>query len=114
MKKSFSARGLSVEERIFNYRLSCARRVVENAFGIMANRFGSLLTTMSQNPETVTFIVLACCTLHNSMRLGYPGIHQGIPDEEDENHRVIPGQWSQGVCLQDIDDVASGNRDTQI
>ena len=62
--KPFSARRLPDEERIYNYRLSRARRVVENAFGIMANRFGCLLTTMSQNPETVTSIVLACCMLH--------------------------------------------------
>ena len=52
--KQFCARGLPDEERIFNYRLCRARRVVENAFGIMVNRFGCLLTTMSQNPETVT------------------------------------------------------------
>ena len=62
LMKLFSARGLPDEERIFNYRLSRARRVVENAFGIMTHRFGCLLTTMSQNPETVTSIVLACCT----------------------------------------------------
>ena len=49
--KPFSARGLPDEESIFKYRLFHARRVVENAFGIMANRFGCLLTTMSQNPE---------------------------------------------------------------
>ena len=73
LMKPFSARGLPDEERIFNYRLSRARRVVENVFGIMANRFGCLLTTMSQNPETVTSIVLACCMLHNIMRLRYPG-----------------------------------------
>ena len=72
LMKPFSARGLPHEERIFNYRLSCARRVVENAFGIMANRFGCLLTTMTQHPETVTYIVLACCMLHNIMRLRYP------------------------------------------
>ena len=48
------------------------------------------------------------------MRLRYPGIHQGLADEEDDNHRVITGQWRQGACLQDIEDVAGGNRDTQI
>ena len=112
--KPFSARGLPDEERIFNYRLSHATRVVENAFGIMTNKFGCLLNTMSQNPETVTSIVLAYCNLHNIMRLRYPGIHQGIADEEDDNHRVIPGQWRQGACLQDIEDVAHGNRDTQV
>ena len=112
--KPFSARGLPDGERTFNYRLSRARRVVENPFGIMANRFGCLLTTMSQKPETVTSIVFACCTLHNIMRLRYPGIHQRIADEEDDNHRVIPGQWRQSACLQDIQDVAGGNRDTQV
>ena len=114
LMKLFSARGLPDEERIFNYRLSRTRRVVENAFGIIANRFGCLLITMSQNPETVTSIVLAYCTLHNIMRLRYPGIHQGLADEEDDNHRVIPGQWRQGACLQDIEDVAGGNRNTQV
>ena len=114
LMKLFSARGLPNEERIFNYRLSHARRVVENAFGIMANRFGCLLTIMSQKPETVTSIVLACCTLHNIMRLRHPGIHQGLADEEDDNHRVIPGQWRQGACLQDIEEVAGSNRDTQV
>lgn len=38
MMKPFPHRGLSCEERLFNYRLSCARRIVENAFGILANR----------------------------------------------------------------------------
>ena len=50
-------------------------------------------------------LVLTCCTLH-IMRLGYPGIHQGIADEEDDNHRLIPGQWRQGACFQDIEVVA--------
>ena len=72
LMKPFSARGLP-DENIFNYRLSCARRVVGNGFGIMANRFGCLVTIMSHNPETVvTSIVVVCCTLHNIMRLRNP------------------------------------------
>ena len=59
MMKPFSSRRLTDEERIFNYRLSRARRIVENAFGILANRFRCLLTTMPQEPKTVTTIAMA-------------------------------------------------------
>ena len=52
LMKPYSSRNLTHEERIFNYRLSRARRVVENAFGILANRFGILLTTMQHHHET--------------------------------------------------------------
>jgi hypothetical protein len=37
--KLFSQRELTYERKIFNYRLSQARSVVENAFGVMADRF---------------------------------------------------------------------------
>jgi hypothetical protein len=69
LMKPYTLRNLTHEQRIFNYRLSRARRIVENAFGILANRFGCLLTKMRQTPETVADIVLACCCLHNLMRI---------------------------------------------
>jgi len=65
LMKPFSSRGLSHSERIFNYRLSRARRVVENAFGILANRFRIFHHPMQLTPEVAEDVVLASCALHN-------------------------------------------------
>ncbi|XP_056464817.1 uncharacterized protein LOC130404196 [Gadus chalcogrammus] len=66
--KPYSSRGLTQEQRIFNYRLSRARRVVENAFGILANHWRVFTTKIHLQPETVDKIVLACTVLHNVLR----------------------------------------------
>ena len=67
--KPYAQRNLTVEKRIFNYRLSRARRVVENAFGILSNRSRVFLTTIAVAPEMVEVIVLAACVLHNYLIL---------------------------------------------
>ncbi|CAH1998941.1 unnamed protein product [Acanthoscelides obtectus] len=53
------------KEQVFNYRLSRARRIVENAFGILVTRFRVLLNTLDMRPKNVDSIVLAACSLHN-------------------------------------------------
>lgn len=52
-------------EKIFNYRLSRARGVVGNTFGIAAARWRLLRTTMMQKYDNVVTIVSAICVSHN-------------------------------------------------
>lgn len=99
LMKPYSKRYMTQAERIFNYRLSRARRIVENAFGILAHRFQCLLGTMKQTPSTVTSIVLACVCLHNLMRLRYPRVQNRDMDQEDDQHNVIPGAWRENNPL---------------
>lgn len=98
VQKPYSQVGLTTAKRIFNYRLSRARRVVENAFGILANRFRVFMTPIGLEPDKVENIVLACCSLHNFLRsrLGSRAVYtpQGSLDTEDsETHTVSPGDW---------------------
>ena len=68
MMKSFAAAPLEQDEWVFNYRLSHGRRCVENAFGILANRWGCLLTTLRQEPQNVEIMVNARIKLPNMLR----------------------------------------------
>lgn len=65
LMKPYPFRGQTKDKIIFNYRLSRGRKVVENAFGMLANRFRILLNTINLNANKATCITLACCSLHN-------------------------------------------------
>ncbi|XP_055922968.1 putative nuclease HARBI1 [Eupeodes corollae] len=59
------AKKLANEERIANYRISRARRCVENSFGILSCKWLCLSRTMFCNPDRAQKIISACCFIHN-------------------------------------------------
>ncbi|EEC18116.1 conserved hypothetical protein, partial [Ixodes scapularis] len=65
LMKPYPGIKLNEEQKVFNYKLSRARRVAGNAFGILANRFRFLYTTSDAEHERVTSFVKAACVLHN-------------------------------------------------
>ena len=65
LMKPFAQRQLTREQRIFNYRLSRARRVVENAFGIMSQRFRIFNHPIPLLPDRVEIVTMTACCLHN-------------------------------------------------
>ena len=68
LMKPYSMKGMTHEQRVFNFRQSRARRVVENIFGILVHRWRCLSTTMHCSPASVN----RGLTLHNWMRTRAP------------------------------------------
>lgn len=78
---------LDVTKTTFNYRLSRARRLVENSFGILSSRFRIFHTTIDLNVQTIENLVVSACILHNLLLDEKPITgnynENSIPDIED-------------------------------
>lgn len=83
------------KERIFNYRLSRARRIVENVFGIMASVFRVLRKPMLIEPDKAQIVVLAIAHLHNFLRQGSSRTLYTPPASLDNelNGQLNLGNW---------------------
>ncbi|CAN7946755.1 unnamed protein product [Ixodes hexagonus] len=92
--RPYPAKDLADEKRIYNYRLSRARRCVENTFGITAARWRILLRTINLRPQNADYVVKACCVLHNYL-LAHREHPAGYPDQDDHLGNPVPGGWRQ-------------------
>lgn len=87
-------------KRIFNYRLSRARRIVENVFGIMSAVFRVLRKPMLLEPKKAEVVVMATAYLHNFLRRHNSRNTYTPPDfldNENDQGLVIEGRWRQEV-----------------
>lgn len=105
LMKPYSMQGISKRNRIFNYRLSRARMVVENAFGILSTRFRIFRKEISMFPEGVEKLVQATVVLHNFLRqkCGASYMPLNAIDTEDEAHSVVRGLWRNEPPLPSIE-----------
>lgn len=98
-------RQLDISERIFNYRLSRARRVVENAFGILTAKWCILKNSMCCNIENCEVIVFSLICLHNFLlSADLEAIPQNrryfnnrLVDSEGAQVEILGGVWRQQV-----------------
>jgi len=63
--KPYPQKTLTPIRHEFNKKLSRARVVVENAFGILVKRFGVFQQAIKLDPKKAEVITLAACVLHN-------------------------------------------------
>ena len=119
MLRPYAGRHLDQRKAVFNYRLSRARRIVENAFGILAARCAHLyvlIFTYSNllfhvlvfltrwrifrrpiiaDPDNVVTFTKATIALHNFLRTEENALYcpASFVDGEDGSGNVIPGTW---------------------
>ena len=121
LMKPYPSRGASDEcerrrRRIFDYRLSRARRLSENVFGILAARFGIFQTAIRLSPQNTTSATLACIALHNFMMSEQDSVFNtpSLTDRESlDTHAVVAGDWRQNAntCFTPLTQ-GPGNRNT--
>ncbi|GAB1867755.1 DDE Tnp4 domain-containing protein [Camponotus japonicus] len=112
MMRPYSGKLLDERKRIFNYRLSRARRTIENTFGILSSRWRIYRKPINMHPKYVDTVVMATICLHNFIKLEEDCIPEknriycpaNFVDTEDNAGYIIPGEWRRNIqsALRDI------------
>ena len=113
LMKPYSRNNLEEKQMIFNYRLSRARRIIENSFGILVCRWRFLEKPVGLHPNTVIKCVLAAICLHNFLMNSTNKFRNvycppTFIDQEIQSHDIEDGLWRQNATdnpLEDIDEI---------
>ena len=95
LMKPYPGKNLDESKRVYNYRLSRARRTIENAFGILSAKWRIFRKPIKANIDLVDKITKATVCLHNFLRLTENAryIPTGFVDSEDSSGHIVPGDW---------------------
>lgn len=117
--KPYPHKSLDVVQRVYNYRLSRARRIIENVFGIMSARFRVLRNPIYLNAEKTKKVVLATCVLHNYLITTNKKQYapESTFDHYDDNGELVLGDWrmnnaSHNVPMFGLDSFNESNEST--
>uniref|UniRef100_A0A1X7TJV4 DDE Tnp4 domain-containing protein n=2 Tax=Amphimedon queenslandica TaxID=400682 RepID=A0A1X7TJV4_AMPQE len=93
--RPYPGRYLSKEKSIFNYRLSRARRIIENSFGILAARWRIFRRPIIANTDHAVSFSKAAIVLHNYINKTEKSTYcpPGYIDGEDGAGNIIRGSW---------------------
>lgn len=69
LKRPYARKNLNYKKKIFNYRLTRARRYIECLFGILSTKWRIFHRPLNVKVGFAVTIVKACCILHNLVRL---------------------------------------------
>ncbi|CAN7946872.1 unnamed protein product, partial [Ixodes pacificus] len=94
--RPFPAAELKDPETMFNYRLSRGRRIVENSFGILRNRFQVYGHPLRQKPHRAVKVVKATIALHNFLRTRNTSRGRYTPPESLDVEDVLTGKCKMG------------------
>ena len=95
--RPYPGKNLSEDRVVFNYRLSRARRIIENSFGILAARWRLFRKAIISDPNKVISYTKAAIALHNFLRTTESTIYcpPGFIDGEDGSGNIMNGSWRQ-------------------
>ncbi|KAG7462407.1 hypothetical protein MATL_G00184510 [Megalops atlanticus] len=99
LMRPFPGPNLSGRHRVFNYRLSRAKLIVENTFGILTAQWHMCRRVIGISPANVDTCVKATCVLHNFLRRTASTTRAPVPSAED----------GEAVGLQEVTRVGSNN-----
>lgn len=99
LMKPYPGKNLTEPERVFNYRLSRARRTIENAFGILAAKWHIFRRPIRGSVNLLENITRATVCLHNYLQLtdNAAYIPERIIDSEDSAGNIVQGDWREVV-----------------
>ncbi|XP_052722993.1 uncharacterized protein LOC128193494 [Vigna angularis] len=111
--KEYTRRGSQNARELFNHRHSSLRNVIERTFRVLKKRFPIIAsgTEPHYGLDTMTYIILACCILHNFLR-GVDNDDSLLNEVDNELNEREEHNVSSSQVREDDHRIGSGIRDS--